>query len=275
MGGPVDPWATVDEAAATVASLCGSVRPEVLVVLGSGWARAADQLGELVAEIPTASLPGGTPAGVDGHAGVLRVVTARRGRGLLVLIGRVHGYEGHSPSAVVHGLRACARAGCRTAIITNAAGGIRSDLRVGQAVLIADHLNLTAVSPLAGPAAPGAPGRFVDLTDAYSPRLRELARQIEPSLVDGVYAGLPGPNYETPAEIRMLRALGADLVGMSTVHEVIAARQLGVEVLGLSLVTNLAAGAGDAPLAHDDVLDAGERAAGPLGELLARLVDAS
>lgn len=273
MGDWADTWVTVDEAAASVLSLCGPVRPEVLVVLGSGWAEAGDHLGERVAETSTASLPGGAPAGVKGHSGILRVVRSPRGRGVLVLVGRLHGYEGHSPAAAVHGLRACVRAGCQTVVLTNAAGGIRADLEVGQPVLIADHLNLTGASPLTGPDAPGVTSRFVDLTDAYSRRLRMLAREIDPSLVEGVYAGLPGPNYETPAEIRMLRTLGADLVGMSTVHEAIAARHLGAELLGLSLVTNLAAGVGPGPLAHDEVLDAGRRAVGRVGDLLASLID--
>lgn len=273
MGDPADAWATVEEASAAISSLCGPVRPEVLLVLGSGWAEAGEHLGEAIAETSTASLPGGAPAGVQGHSGILRVVRSKGGRGVLALIGRLHGYEGHAPAVVVHGLRACVRAGCQTVVLTNAAGGIRAGFEVGQAVLIADHLNLTGASPLTGPDTPGVPSRFVDLTEAYSRRLRELARELDPSLVEGVYAGLPGPQYETPAEIRMLRTLGADLVGMSTVHETIAARHLGAEVLGLSLVTNLAAGTGPGPLAHDEVLDAGRRAVGRLGELLAGLID--
>jgi purine-nucleoside phosphorylase len=147
-------------------------------------------------------------------------------------------------------------------------------MHVGQPVLISDHLNLTGRSPLTGPAAPEALGlqRFVDLTDAYSPRLRALVRDVDPSLEQGVYAGLPGPHYETPAEIRMLQTLGADLVGMSTVHEVIAARHVGAEVLGLSLVTNLAAGLGEGNLDHAEVLEAGKAAAEKMGDLLAQVV---
>jgi purine-nucleoside phosphorylase len=150
-------------------------------------------------------------------------------------------------------------------LLTNAAGGLRDGMSVGQPVLISDHLNLTATSPLVG-------GQFVDLTDLYSTRLRDVAREIDPSLTEGVYAGLPGPHFETPAEIRMLRTMGADLVGMSTVLEAIAARALGVEVFGLSLVTNLAAGLTGAPLDHEEVLAAGLTAAARMGTLLTELV---
>ena len=160
-------------------------------------------------------------------------------------------------------MRTAAAAGCRTVVLTNAAGGIREGMRVGEPVLISDHLNLTGRSPLHGP-------RFTDLTDLYSPRLRALAREIDPTLTEGVYAGLPGPHFETPAEIRMLRVLGADLVGMSTVLEAIAARAEGVEVFGLSLVTNLAAGLTGAPLDHQEVLAAGAAAAGADGRAAAR-----
>ena len=175
----------------------------------------------------------------------------------------------------MHAVRAAVRAGCHTVVVTNAAGGLRAGMRVGQPVLIADHLNLTGRSPLSGAAAPEDLGlaRFVDLTEAYSPRLRALAREVDPSLEEGVYAGLPGPHYETPAEVRMLRTLGADLVGMSTVHEVIAARHVGAQVLGLSLVTNLAAGLGAGHLDHADVLDAGRAAAEAMGDLLAQVVE--
>ncbi len=165
----------------------------------------------------------------------------------------------------MHGVRTAAAAGVRTVVLTNAAGGITESLSVGQPVLIADHLNLLARSPLQG-------AHFVDLTDAYSPRLRAAARELDPSLVEGVYAGLPGPHFETPAEIRMLRTLGADLIGMSTVAETIAARAAGLEVAGISLVTNLAAGLSGQPLNHQEVLDAGAAAATRMGSLLRDLV---
>ena len=184
---------------------------------------------------------------------------------VLVLVGRVHAYEGHDLRHVVHPVRAACAAGASIVVLTNAAGGLRPDMTVGQPVLISDHLNLTARSPLIG-------AQFVDLTDAYAPRLRQLARETDPQLTEGVYAGLPGPHYETPAEVRMLRKLGADLVGMSTVHETIAARAAGAEVLGVSLVTNLAAGITGQPLSHDEVLAAGTASAGRMGALLAEVV---
>jgi purine-nucleoside phosphorylase len=166
-----------------------------------------------------------------------------------------------------------AATGCRAVILTNAAGSLREEWAPGTAVLLSDHLNLTGVSPLAGPEPPAPFGpRFTDLTEAYSPRLRALAKELEPALEEGVYAGLNGPHYETPAEIRMLRTLGADLVGMSTVLECIAARNAGLEVLGLSLVTNLAAGLSAAPLDHTEVLAAGSTAGDKLGSLLGQLV---
>jgi len=192
---------------------------------------------------------------------------------LLVFLGRTHLYEGHPPATVVHGVRTAIAAGCRVVVLTNAAGGIRAGYRVGQPVLIRDHLNLTGRSPLTGPPPPpGYPPRFTDLTDAYSPRLRALARDTDPSLAEGVYAALPGPHYETPAEIAMLRTLGADLVGMSTVLEAIAARHLGAEVLAISLVTNLAAGLTDHGLDHGEVVAAGAAAASRMGALLASIL---
>ena len=184
---------------------------------------------------------------------------------MLVLLGRIHAYEGHDLRAVVHPVRTARAAGAQIVVLTNAAGGLRPEYQVGQPVLISDHLNLTARSPLVG-------AQFVDLVDAYSPRLRELARSVDPSLTEGVYAGVPGPHYETPAEIRMLRTLGADLVGMSTVHETIAARAAGAEVLGVSLVTNLAAGMTGQPLSHDEVLAAGRASATAMGSLLASVL---
>jgi purine-nucleoside phosphorylase len=211
-----------------------------------------------------ADLPGFVAPTVAGHGGTVRSVPVGDRR-VLVLLGRTHLYEGHGVAAVAHGVRTAAAAGCRTVVLTNAAGGIREGMSVGEPVLVADHLNLTGISPLLGP-------RFTDLTDLYSPRLRARARAVDPSLTEGVYAGLPGPHFETPAEIRMLRGLGADLVGMSTVLEAIAARAAGVEVFALSLVTNLAAGMTGAPLDHQEVLAAGAVAAARMGALLRELV---
>lgn len=260
-----DPAPELAVAAATaLAAATGVARHDVAVVLGSGWRPAADLIGEPAHEMPMAELPGFLAPTVTGHGGTLRSVPVGDRR-VLVLLGRTHLYEGRGVEPVAHGVRTAAAAGCRTVVLTNAAGGIRDGMRVGEPVLISDHLNLTATSPLVG-------ARFHDLTDLYSPKLRALAREIDPTLAEGVYAGLPGPHFETPAEIRMLRGLGADLVGMSTVLEAIAARAEGVEVFGLSLVTNLAAGISGQPLDHHEVLAAGAASAGRMGELLRELV---
>lgn len=253
-----------EAAAAALSAMTGSAPPSVAVVLGSGWTDAADQFGEPTAQVSMADLPGFAPPSALGHAGTIRTVTVGDTQ-VLLLLGRTHAYEGHELSSVVHPVRTAIAAGADTVILTNAAGGIREDYAVGQPVLISDHLNLTARSPLVG-------AEFVDLVDAYSPELRALARSIDPELTEGVYAGLPGPHYETPAEIRMLRTLGADLVGMSTVHETIAARALGARVLGISMVTNLAAGITGAPLDHQEVLAAGKASATRVGTLLRQLV---
>ena len=251
-------------AAAELAARTGVPTHDVAVVLGSGWAPAVDALGTPTATVPMAELPGFSAPTAAGHGG--RILSIPVGeRRVLVLLGRIHAYEGHELSAVVHPVRTACAAGVRTVVLTNAAGGLRPEYRVGQPVLISDHLNLTARSPLVG-------AQFVDLVDAYSPALRALAREVDPTLAEGVYAGLPGPHYETPAEIRMLRTLGADLVGMSTVHETIAARAAGAAVLGLSLVTNLAAGMTGEPLSHDEVLAAGRSSATAMGALLAAVI---
>ncbi|HTI20903.1 MAG TPA: purine-nucleoside phosphorylase, partial [Kutzneria sp.] len=215
-------------------------------------------------EFAMAELPGFVPPTVEGHGGTIRSLRVGERR-VLVLLGRTHLYEGHGVDPVAHGVRTAAAAGCRAVVLTNAAGGLREGFHVGQPVLISDHLNLTARSPIVG-------ANFVDLTDLYSARLRKIAREIDPSLEEGVYAGLTGPHFETPAEIHMLRTLGADLVGMSTVLEAIAARAAGVEVFGLSLVTNLAAGITGEPLNHEEVLEAGRLAATDMGTLLRDLV---
>jgi purine-nucleoside phosphorylase len=263
-----DPFAVAAASAARLVALAG--RHDIAVVLGSGWAPAADAIGVAEAEIPLSELGGFGEPSVTGHTPTVRSVGAGPRR-VLVFLGRVHLYEGLPPATVVHGVRTAVSAGCRVVVLTNAAGGIRAGLALGQPVLISDHLNLTGKSPLTGPA-PSVGQRFVDLTDLYSPRLRVLAREVEPSLADGVYAMLPGPHYETPAEIAMLARLGADLVGMSTGLEAIAARQLGAEVLGISLVTNLAAGLAGHGLSHAEVVEAGQASAGRMGALLAAIV---
>jgi purine-nucleoside phosphorylase len=267
-----DPYLAAQASAARLAGLSGVDRHDVAVVLGSGWAPAADALGVTEAQIPLAELGGFPPPTVGGHSPAVRSVQAGDVRAL-VFLGRVHLYEGHDPATVVHGVRTAVAAGCQVVVLTNAAGGIQEGYQVGQPVLIADHLNLTGRSPLGGSPPPeGYPSRFTDLTDLYSARLRTLAASADEGLAEGVYAALPGPHYETPAEIRMLRTLGADLVGMSTVLEAIAARHLGAEVLGISLVSNLAAGLSAHGLDHLEVVAAGQAAAGRMGSLLAGLL---
>src|SRR6202030_971594 len=281
-----DPYAVAAASAVRLTALAG--RPDVAVVLGSGWAPAADAIGPGEVEVPLTELGGFGEPTVAGHTPTVRLASAGPLR-VLVFLGRVHLYEGLPPATVVHGVRTAISAGGRGVVLTNAAGGIparvtvggpvltnaaggiRSGLTVGEPVLISDHLNLTGKSPLTGPA-PSVGPRFVDLTDLYSPRLRALAREADPSLAEGVYAMLPGPHYETPAEITMLRRLGADLVGMSTGLEAIAARHLGAEVLGISLVTNLAAGLAGHGLSHAEVVEAGPASASRMGALLAGIL---
>jgi purine-nucleoside phosphorylase len=250
-------------AADALAQLTGVGKHDVALVLGSGWVPAIDALGGADAEFPVTDLPGFLPPAVEGHAGRIRSVSVD-GTHVLGFLGRTHLYEGRGVEPVAHGVRVAAAAGCRIVILTNACGGLRPGLAVGDPVLISDHINLTGRTPLVGP-------RFVDLSDVYAARLRALVREIDPSIAEGVYAQFHGPQYETPAEVRMAGVLGADLVGMSTALEAIAARAEGCEVLGISLVTNLAAGLGD-PLDHEDVLAVGKASATRMGELLAQLI---
>src|SRR6478609_6889317 len=252
------------EAAAVLAEKTGVASHDIALVMGSGWLPAVDALGEATAELTTTDLPGFAPPAVQGHAGKIRSVRSGD-RNLLVFLGRTHYYEGLGVAAVVHGVRTAAAAGCRTVVLTNGCGGLKETWTPGTPVLISDHINLTATSPIEG-------ANFVDLTDLYSPRLRALCQEIEPSLDEGVYCQFTGPHYETPAEIRMVRAIGGDLVGMSTVLEAIAAREAGLEVLGISLVTNLAAGITGEPLDHAEVLEAGRASAERMGALLASVV---
>ena len=254
-------------AANTLTELTDIARHDVAIVLGSGWVPAVDALGGSSSEsreFAVTDLPGFLPPAVAGHAGRVRSIDVA-GKRVLAFLGRTHLYEGRGTDAVVHGVRVAVAAGCRTIVLTNACGGLRPGLSVGEPVLISDHLNMTFRSPLVG-------ARFVDLTDLYSARLRALVREIDPSITEGVYAAMPGPQYETPAEIRMLATLGADLVGMSTVLEAIAAHAEGCEVLGISLVSNLAAGLGE-PLNHEEVLEAGRAAATRMGELLGKVIE--
>jgi purine-nucleoside phosphorylase len=268
-----DPFLLARQAADALVEAFGGIGPEVAVVLGSGWADAVNLLGESLAEVPTAALPGFPPSTVPGHGGSVRLVRAGK-RHAAVFRGRVHLYEGHGPAVVVHGVRTAILAGCRTIVLTNACGSINADFAPGTPVLLRDHLNLTGQSPMAGPPPPEPyPIRFVDLTEAYSTRLRALARDIDDAVGEGVYAQFLGPMYETPAEVQMAKILGADLVGMSTAIETIAARHLGAEVLGVSLVTNLAAGLQGRPLDHGEVVAEGVAAGERVGRLLRGVIE--
>ena len=268
-----DAFGLAEQAAASIATATGRERHDVAIVLGSGWNGAVAELGAAAAVVPMTDVVGFPAPAVAGHSGTISSV-AVGAHSVLVLAGRAHLYEGHPTSVVVHGVRAAVLAGASVVVLTNAAGSLSVDLPVGRPVLIADHLNLTGASPLVGPPPPlPFASRFVDLTAVYSKRLRDIARAVDPALPEGVYAALLGGAYETPAEIRMLLTLGADLVGMSTALEAIAAVHLGAEVLGLSLVTNLAAGLSASPLDHQEVLSAGSSAAAPLGRLLRAVVE--
>ncbi|SOC55456.1 purine-nucleoside phosphorylase [Ornithinimicrobium cerasi] len=260
-----DPRQVAEAAAAVIAERTGAARHDVALVLGSGWKQAADRLGEADTEIENTDVPGFAAAAVEGHSGTLRSIPLADGRRVLVYGTRTHYYEGRGVRAVVHAIRTAAAAGCSTVVLTNGCGGLRPEWAPGTPVLISDHINLTATSPLEG-------ATFVDLTDLYTPRLRALAREVDPTLDEGVYVQFPGPHYETPAEVRMAGILGGDLVGMSTTLEAIAAREAGLDVLGISLVTNPAAGISPTPLDHQEVLEAGQAAAARCGELLARIV---
>lgn len=264
-----DPFVLAARAADVIARRSNVERHDVALVLGSGWGGAADLLGETVSEIPASEVPGFHAPAVAGHVPVMRSIRIHGtgtddvpARYALVLGSRTHYYEGKGVRAVAHGMRTAAAAGASRAILTNGCGGLNPEWQPGQVVLIRDHINLTGASPLEG-------ATFVDLTDLYSQRLRDLAHTIDPTLPEGVYVQFPGPHYETPAEVQMARILGGDLVGMSTTLEAIAARQVGMEILGLSLMTNLGAGISPTPLSHEEVLEAGRAAAPRIAKLLA------
>lgn len=260
-----DPMEVASAAAAVIAERTGAERHDVALVLGSGWKPAADLLGEADHEIDNEDVPGFHAAAVAGHTGTMRSIPLASGGRALVYGTRSHFYEGRGVRSVVHAVRTAAAAGCRTIVLTNGCGGLRPEWAPGTPVLISDHINMTGTSPVEG-------ATFVDLTDLYTPRLRELAREVDPGLEEGVYLQFRGPHYETPAEVRMARTLGADLVGMSTTLEAIAARQAGMDVLGVSLVTNPAAGISPTPLDHQEVIEAGRAAAERCGRLLADIV---
>jgi purine-nucleoside phosphorylase len=264
----VDPFEVAAAAAAVVAERSGASRHDVALVLGSGWGQTGDLIGRTVATIENTAVPGFAKSAVAGHSDVMRsVAIGDTGHRALVFGTRTHFYEGRGVRSVVHAVRTAAAAGCSTVVLTNGCGALNPAWMPGTPVLIRDHINLTATSPVEG-------AEFVDLTDLYSPRLRALARGVDADLEEGVYVQFRGPQYETPAEVRMAKILGGDLVGMSTALEAIAARQSGMEVLGISLVTNLAAGLGDQPLAHEEVIEAGRNAAERCGRLLSAVVAA-
>lgn len=248
--------------------------PRVGVVLGSGLGGLADALEDRV-EIPYAEIPGWPESTAVGHEGVL-VLGEFDEVGVAIMRGRVHLYEGVGADRAVFGVRVLGRLGVRTLVVTNAAGGINESYRPGLLVLISDHVNLQGTSPLVGPNDEELGPRFPDMSDAYDPELRRLAREaavrLGIELDEGVYAAWLGPQFETPAEIRFLRAVGGDLAGMSTVPEVIAARHMGIRCLGISVVTNMAAGVRPEKIDHEAVLEVGARAAAPLAALLRELV---
>src|SRR5215207_5177260 len=262
-----DPFAIAKDAAAQLAEATGVTKHDIALTLGSGWAKAADLLGETVATVPATDIVGfGKPA-LTGHVGTLRSIRLPSGKHALVIGARTHYYEGHGVRRVVHSVRTAAAAGASVMVLTNGAGGIKEHWTPGTPVLISDHINLTADSPLEG-------ATFIDLTDLYAVRLRELARSIDPDLDEGVYVQFRGPHYETPAEVQMAKTIGGHIVGMSTALEAIAARQAGMEVLGMSLITNLAAGIQTTPLSHGEVLDAGRSAEAAISALLGKIVAA-
>ncbi len=262
-----DPFDLARNAADHIARATGIDRHDTALVLGSGWGEAAELIGETTHTLDAAEIPGFSAPAVVGHTGTIRSVLTPNGKRALVLGARTHFYEGKGVRAVVHGVRTAAAAGATTMILTNGCGGLKEHWQPGTPVLISDHINLTASSPLEG-------ATFVDLTDLYSPRLRDLARTVDASLEEGVYAQFTGPHYETPAEVQYAKRIGADLVGMSTALEAIAARHAGMEVFGISLVTNLAAGISPVPLSHTEVLEAGQAAGPRISRLLADIVAA-
>lgn len=259
----------IEQAASAVRSLAPGFEPEAAIILGSGMGQLAERV-EPRASIAFGDIPHMVPATVDGHAGRL-ILGELAGRRVACLQGRVHAYEGNSAQQIAFPVYLLAALGARVLVVTNAAGGIDPSFQVGDLMLIEDHINLQMMNPVIG-RSPELGPRFFDMTRAYSPQLRQLAREAAAGcgvqLREGVYIGVLGPSFETPAEIRAFRAMGADAVGMSTVQEVIAANQLGLPVLGISLISNPAAGVCDEPLSIEDVSRAAELAAGNIGRIV-------
>jgi purine-nucleoside phosphorylase len=240
-------------------------RAEVAIVLGSGWADAADLFGTTIDEVAYSDIPGFRNSDIAGHAHKARLIQLENNQHLLAFIGRTHLYEGFGVDAVVFGVKVLANLGIKTLILTNACGGLNPAWKPGTPVLISDHINFTGTTPLQG-------ANFLDVTEVYSKRLRNICKAIKPDLEEGVYVGFMGPAYETPAEIEMVRRWGGTLVGMSTVLEALAAREAKMDVLGISLVTNLAAGMSGEPLSHEEVIEAGKNATKMMGTLLAEVM---
>lgn len=262
-----NPFEVAAEAAADIARLTGVEKHDIALTLGSGWGKAADLIGETVATVPATEVTGFSKPALEGHVGTLRSIRTPGGKNVLVIGARTHYYENHGVRRVVHSVRTAAATGASIMVLTNGAGGIRETWKPGQPVLISDHINLTADSPLEG-------ATFIDLTDLYATRLRDIARTVDPTLDEGVYTQFRGPHYETPAEVQMAKHIGGHIVGMSTALEAIAAREAGMEVLGFSLITNLAAGIQQTPLSHAEVIEAGREAEPVISALLARVVEA-
>ncbi len=260
-----DPFEIAKQAAAQLAEATGVQKHDIALTLGSGWGQAAELIGETTHTIPATEIVGFSASKVVGHSGTLRSILLPTGKRALVIGARTHYYEGHGVRRVVHSVRTAAATGATIMILTNGAGGIKETWRPGHPTLISDHINLTANSPLEG-------ATFIDLTDLYAQRLRDLARTVDPELDEGVYVQFRGPHYETPAEVQMAKIMGGHIVGMSTALEAIAAREAGMEILGMSLITNLAAGISKEKLSHAEVIQAGKDAESVLGGLLARIV---
>lgn len=260
-----NPFEIAEQAAQQIREATGVAHHDIALTLGSGWAKSADLIGETVATVPAKDIIGFSAPVVEGHVASIRSIKLPSGKHALVLGARTHYYEGHGVRRVVHGVRTAAAAGAKVMILTNGCGGIKEAWKPGTPVLISDHINLTADSPLEG-------ATFIDLTDLYSKRLREIAKGVDASLDEGIYAQFRGPHYETPAEVQMVKHMGGHLVGMSTALEAIAAREAGMEILGFSLMTNLAAGVQKTPLSHAEVLEAGREAEPRISALLASII---
>ena len=277
---PLTYFDQVNEAAESLRKRLGGIAPKICIVLGSGLGAVADAVADPVV-VPYAEIPHFPQSTVVGHSG--RIVAGLLGGvPVVVMQGRVHFYEGYTPQQVTFPMRVLGALGLRAVVLTNAAGGIKDGYKLGQLVALADHINFMGFNPLNGPNEqrfgfqPGAGLRFFDMTEAYSKQLRSLAREAAEAegfpLEEGVYLAVPGPSFETPAEIRAFRTLGATLVGMSTVPETMVARHMGIEVLGISCVTNLAAGLGATPLSHEEVFETGRQVEHRLARLFERLL---